>query len=174
MERKATAASAEAEILEAAIEEEEKQSCKDENIPVTCYSPAERTSEYVQGLAHVQSSQESLVTGHLDGLNDTSESKIPLTACSGPFAADFVHTEPNFQPLKNTQLIQDHIPFSSDIELEPKKSGPILKQYWKPQSIPVLNTASNKKWIEESYGAPQAIDGALFKRIDEFPKISNR
>lgn len=86
------------------------------------------TSENVQGLAHVQSSQESLVTGHLDGLNDTSESKIPLTACSGPFAADFVHTEPNFQSLKNTHLIQDHIPFSSDIELEPKKSGPILKQ----------------------------------------------
>lgn len=78
MERKAAAASAEAEMLEAAIEGEEKQSCKDENIPIACYSPAERTSEYVQGLAHAQSSQESLVTGHLDGLNDTSESKIPL------------------------------------------------------------------------------------------------
>lgn len=177
------------------------------------------------------------------------------------FAAELVHTEPNFQPLKNTQLIQDHIPFSSDIKLEPKKSGLIPKQYWKPQSVPVLNTSSNEmsvmsdtvkylakreivtsglqrfddcpqnywgwkssfttitrglaltareeldllvkwlgpksselakrmssvyvhdpaiglamlwKWIEESYGAPEAIKGALFKRIDEFPKISNR
>ncbi len=30
------------------------------------------------------------------------------------------------------------------------------------------------KRLEETYGAPEAIEKALFKKIDDFPRISNK
>ena len=66
LKRKAAAALVKADVLEAAIGEGEKPSCKEENIPVPCYSPTQHTSEYVQSLAHEQSSQATQYTRHFD------------------------------------------------------------------------------------------------------------
>lgn len=232
LERAAAAASAEAEVLEAAAEEE-IQSHRGNDIPVPSLTPAQRTRDYVQKHSMSSTSENQMETGRLDSeevnfqplpTSHTSRAHTPqpkLDAGQQPMPTlkkydgspqAYSQNAPTNEAAAVPEMVKflirrevvtsgfqkfddcpqnywgwksSFISLTKDLGLSSREELDLLVKWLGPQSseqarrigsIHVQNAAAglHMVWrrLEETYGAPEAIEKALFKKIDDFPRIS--
>ncbi len=146
LERAAAAASAEARVLEAAVEEE-IQSRRENDIPVPSLNPAQRTRDYVQKHSMSNASENRLETGRLDSEQEWNTRPLaPYAADEAPRSVNLQQLEEmSFQPLPTSQTFRAHMPQPKvDVGLRPM---PTLKKYDEPpqmyaQTAPTSETAA--------------------------------